>query len=131
MVVLRGMYHLFADPEHIKRERRKAQELRKTQWWRNQIGQGLCYHCGQKYSKDLLTMDHLVPIARGGKSTKNNCVVCCKECNSKKGHQLGVEQTMEEMRARGELSESETGAEIESDADDEVGYEDDSDDENR
>lgn len=103
------MYHVFADPEHIKRERRKGQELRKSQWWRNQIGQGICYHCGQKFSKELLTMDHLVPIARGGKSTKNNCVVCCKECNSKKGHQLGVEQTMEEMRARGDLAGPDNG----------------------
>ena len=103
------MYHLFADPEHIKRERRKGQELRKTQWWRNQIGQGVCYHCGQKFSKELLTMDHLVPIARGGKSTKNNCVVCCKDCNSKKGHQMGVEQTIEEMRAKGELDSETAG----------------------
>ncbi len=106
----------FADPEHIKRERAKAKELRQTQWWRQQIGGGLCYHCGQKFDKQLLTMDHLVPVARGGKSTKKNCVVSCKDCNSKKGHKLGVELTLEEMAARGELPPD--GANIDSDIDD-------------
>jgi len=97
------MLHGFADTEHIKRERAKAKELRQSQWWRQQIGNGTCYHCGQKFSKELLTMDHLVPVARGGMSTKKNCVVSCKDCNSKKGHKLGFELTLEEMAARGEL----------------------------
>ena len=91
------------DQEHIKRERRKAQELRKGSWWKQQLGKGICYHCGQKFAKELLTMDHLVPIARGGKSTKNNCVVCCKDCNNKKSMMTTVEMTMAEMEARGEL----------------------------
>lgn len=98
------IFYGFTDPEHIKRERRKAQELRKSSWWKQQIGLGLCYHCGERFSKELLTMDHLIPIARGGKSTKKNCVVACKDCNSKKGHQMGVEITMREMEERGELS---------------------------
>jgi 5-methylcytosine-specific restriction enzyme A len=106
------MLYGFSDPEHIKRERRKGQELRKTQWWRNQLGQGICYHCGQKFAKELLTMDHLIPIARGGKSSKSNCVVCCKDCNSKKGHLTGAEITLNEMRERGEIpddSDDESG----------------------
>lgn len=99
------MYYGFQDPEHIKRERRKAQELRKSSWWKQQVGRGVCYHCGQRFSKELLTMDHLVPIARGGKSSKNNCVVSCKECNTKKGYLLPVEQTFQEMEGRGELGQ--------------------------
>jgi hypothetical protein len=31
-----------------------------------------------------LTMDHVVPLARGGKSTKGNVVPACKPCNNKK-----------------------------------------------
>lgn len=42
-------------------------------------------------------MDHLVPIARGGKSNKKNCVPACKDCNSKKGHKMSVEITLERM----------------------------------
>ncbi len=95
-------YYIPADPEHIKRERRKGQELRKGSWWKQQIGQGVCHHCGQKFSKELLTMDHLIPIARGGKSTKNNCVVSCKECNSAKGAELAVERAFREMGSLGD-----------------------------
>ncbi len=77
-------YFETADPAHIKRERAKAREMRASSWWKQQIGKGVCYHCEQKFSRDLLTMDHLIPISRGGRSTKKNIVVCCKECNSHK-----------------------------------------------
>ena len=36
-------------------------------------------------------MDHIVPIARGGKSTKGNVVTSCKACNSKKKQLLPME----------------------------------------
>lgn len=97
-------YFEYADPEHVKRERRKGQELRKSSWWKQQLGKGVCYHCEGRFPKESLTMDHLVPIARGGRSTKQNCVVSCKECNSKKGLHLPVEVTLQEMEARGEIS---------------------------
>jgi 5-methylcytosine-specific restriction enzyme A len=86
-----------SSPEHQKREKAKARELRSSQWWKQQLGKGLCYHCKQRFKPAELTMEHLVPIARGGKSDKKNCVPCCKECNSKKGHKLSVEQTMDQM----------------------------------
>jgi 5-methylcytosine-specific restriction protein A len=86
-----------ASAEHQKREKSKAKELRKTQWWKQQIGPGVCYHCQNKFKSSELTMDHLTPIARGGKSTKKNVVPSCKDCNSKKGHKMAVEMTMESM----------------------------------
>jgi 5-methylcytosine-specific restriction endonuclease McrA len=36
-------------------------------------------------------MDHLVPVARGGKSTKGNVVPACKPCNNKKKQLLPME----------------------------------------
>ena len=41
-----------------------------------------CQYCGT--SKDL-TLDHVVPKAKGGSTTWNNLVTACKVCNSKKG----------------------------------------------
>jgi 5-methylcytosine-specific restriction endonuclease McrA len=38
-----------------------------------------------------LTLDHIVPIIRGGKSTRGNCVPSCKECNNRKKHLLPIE----------------------------------------
>jgi 5-methylcytosine-specific restriction endonuclease McrA len=36
-------------------------------------------------------MDHIVPISRGGQSTKGNVVATCKECNNAKRHFLPME----------------------------------------
>ena len=75
----------------IKRERHKAREMRKTQWWKRKCDKGLCHYCGQSIPPKELTMDHIVPIARGGKTTKGNVVPCCKECNNQKKQLLPLE----------------------------------------
>lgn len=72
------------DPAHAKREREKARALRNSQWWKDRLAAGVCHYCGRKVGAAALTMDHVVPVARGGKSVKSNCVPCCKECNNKK-----------------------------------------------
>jgi 5-methylcytosine-specific restriction endonuclease McrA len=36
-------------------------------------------------------MDHIVPIARGGKTTKGNVAPCCKACNARKKQLLPME----------------------------------------
>jgi len=81
--------------EEIHRERQKARELRASQWWKRKRALGLCHHCGEKFAPGNLTMDHLVPIIRGGKSTKGNLVPSCKKCNSERKHQLPFEQSGE------------------------------------
>jgi 5-methylcytosine-specific restriction endonuclease McrA len=77
--------------EDIRRERGKARELRKTQWWKRRLAKGRCHYCGRPTAAAELTMDHIVPIARGGKSTKGNVVPACKECNNQKKQLLPME----------------------------------------
>ena len=91
------LFFASAPPEHQKREKAKARELRASQWWKQEIGKGICYHCEGKFKPPELTMDHLIPIARGGKSDKKNCVPCCKDCNSKKGHKTRAEMAMDDL----------------------------------
>lgn len=79
------------DPKFIKKEREKARELKKSAWWNQKIQAGVCYYCENRFSKDDLTMDHKVPLAKGGTSSKNNIVCCCKVCNSKKQSQTSVD----------------------------------------
>ena len=75
----------------LKRERRKARELRESQWWKRRLAKGRCYYCNRKTPPKELTMDHIVPIARGGKSTRGNVVPCCKSCNNTKKQLLPME----------------------------------------
>ena len=79
--------------EEIKRERAKARELRQSQWWKRRRAAGVCHYCGNKFPPHELTMDHLVPLARGGRSNKGNLVPSCKQCNTRKKHQLAFEWT--------------------------------------
>lgn len=72
------------DLKHMAREKTKARELKNSQWWKNKIAQGICYYCQEKFLPEDLTMDHKIPLARGGRSTKGNVVPCCKACNNKK-----------------------------------------------
>jgi len=79
------------DEEHIKREKAKARELRNSPWWKRKRSTGICYYCGGKFKPSELTMDHLVPVVRGGKSAPRNLVPACKECNNKKKYLLPME----------------------------------------
>ncbi len=75
----------------IKAERKKARNLRKTRWWQQKTASGTCYYCGQKFGFKNLTMDHIIPLSRGGRSTKDNLVPCCKDCNTRKKGSLAIE----------------------------------------
>ncbi len=80
-----------ADQEHIRREKAKARELRNSSWWKRRRSSGTCHYCGLKFKVAELTMDHLIPLARGGKSVHANVVPACKECNNKKKYLLPME----------------------------------------
>jgi len=79
------------DDAEIRAERNKARDLRKTRWWQQKTAPGLCHYCGNQVAFKDLTMDHLVPLARGGRSTKDNLVPCCKNCNNRKKSMLPLE----------------------------------------
>jgi 5-methylcytosine-specific restriction endonuclease McrA len=85
------------DPVHVKREREKARLLRKSNWWKARIAAGTCHYCGKKVGAENLTLDHVVPVARGGKSTRGNCVPCCRECNASKKHYTPAEQILDSL----------------------------------
>lgn len=77
--------------DDLKRERAKARELRASQWWKRRLAKGRCHWCGRPFAPAELTMDHIVPLARGGKTTKANVVPCCKQCNTQKKLLLPME----------------------------------------
>jgi 5-methylcytosine-specific restriction protein A len=75
----------------IRREKEKARRLRRTQWWMNQVNKGICHYCRREVGRIDVTMDHIVPISRGGKSRKGNVVPACKMCNNRKKSLLPIE----------------------------------------
>ena len=85
------------DPAHIKKERAKARKLSASPWWQSRLKEGLCYFCEKAFPAQKLTMEHLVPLARGGLSIKNNLVTACKACNSKKKAETIVESRLKRL----------------------------------
>lgn len=85
------------DDAFKKREREKARALRKSRWWQTKLQAGLCDYCGERFERDELTMDHIVPVARGGRSVKGNVAVSCKECNTTKKTSTPVEDLLSQI----------------------------------
>jgi len=55
---------------------------------------GECQYCGKGLSRSSLTMDHIVPVSRGGKKIWKNIVASCKSCNNKKDNKTLSEANM-------------------------------------
>ena len=93
-------FFVAADDEHVRREKAKARQMRTSQWWKNELARGLCHYCQLRFHPRELTMDHVVPIIRGGMSRKGNLVPACKKCNDQKKYLLPVEwhQYLEKLR---------------------------------
>lgn len=77
--------------QQVKQEKEKARELRRSRWWADRLARGLCHYCGGSFPAGELTMDHVVPLARGGKSSRGNLVPACKACNNRKKYLLPIE----------------------------------------
>ena len=47
-----------------------------------------CRRCGVRDGYARLEIDHIIPIAKGGKSTYDNLQTLCHDCNVEKGDSL-------------------------------------------
>tara|TARA_R100000008_G_C3585941_1_gene172278 strand:- start:2989 stop:3513 length:525 start_codon:yes stop_codon:yes gene_type:complete len=52
-----------------------------------------CQYCGEQERKKL-TIDHIIPVSRGGQNSFENCVTACFKCNNKKNNRLLSEINM-------------------------------------
>ncbi len=43
-----------------------------------------CYKCGKLLTRWDATLDHILPVSRGGTNTKENLITCCLMCNSRR-----------------------------------------------
>jgi 5-methylcytosine-specific restriction endonuclease McrA len=57
-----------------------------------------CQFCGRTLPASELTLDHVVPRSRGGRSSWDNLVACCYECNNRKGDRTPEEAGLHLVR---------------------------------
>lgn len=73
-----------AVPPQVKRRERQALRANYANWFerlRAEYGDG-CANCG---ASNVLVLDHVIPIAKGGRSQYENLQLLCAECNRIKG----------------------------------------------
>ncbi len=62
---------------------------------------GCCFYCGERKP---LTIEHLIPLARGGRDCIGNYCLVCKSCNSSKNSLLLMEYRLDRPRTRRRVS---------------------------
>ena len=46
-----------------------------------------CQYCNERVTNKTATMDHVIPLSKGGKTRWDNIITACAPCNSKKANQ--------------------------------------------
>jgi len=57
-----------------------------------------CQYCGARPPREELSIDHVVPRSRGGRTTWENVVLACTDCNARKGQHVLSECSMSVIR---------------------------------
>lgn len=54
--------------------------------------QGICEYCKspRAYATELFTLDHIIPISKGGSNEFNNLAYCCSGCNTFKSDIIAI-----------------------------------------
>jgi 5-methylcytosine-specific restriction endonuclease McrA len=57
-----------------------------------------CQYCGHRFPTSELSLDHIIPRSRGGKTSWTNVVCACTECNKRKGGRTPEEASLKLTR---------------------------------
>jgi 5-methylcytosine-specific restriction endonuclease McrA len=87
---VRSTYLVFKLPKVIRlftqfRNRQIVKFSRENVFYRDRFQ---CQYCAQTFVRSELTLDHVIPRSKGGTTSWDNVVSCCKSCNNKKGDKL-------------------------------------------
>jgi 5-methylcytosine-specific restriction endonuclease McrA len=94
---VRAVNFKFKRPEVIRLRYFSGMQRRKVRFSRRNIFRRddfTCQYCGRQLPERELSLDHVVPRSRGGKSTWDNLVVACLKCNDRKASRLPREAGM-------------------------------------
>lgn len=83
------------EPVRIKKKRQARSGKRSLKRAKDRLvrifseyGGVFCFYCKQRMEEDEITGDHLIPISKKGVSNCSNVVLCCYDCNTKKGDSI-------------------------------------------
>ncbi|QOP66662.1 HNH endonuclease [Gordonia phage GrootJr] len=85
--------HRIRQGERSDRRRRSVTGTVSTRDWLRALrrAEGRCWYCGERAP---LTIEHVIPLSRGGMHTIGNVVPACPSCNYQKQHRTVMEWRM-------------------------------------
>ena len=95
--VIRSQYMALVPPEVIVLNKYDGQGQKSVVFSRKNLfkrDKYTCMYCGKQPGPEELTIDHVMPKSRGGKSTWENCALACMPCNTKKANKTPEEAGM-------------------------------------
>lgn len=75
----KGIYEYLLSGEERKLNLRVFTDKMKREAYERQ--NGICKKCGRHFEFEQMEGDHIVPWAKGGKTTAENCQMLCRKCN--------------------------------------------------
>lgn len=97
-ILVRSVCRQFAVPAVLRlRTYIKPRAYRRVRLSRDNIffrDNHTCQYCGQHFHPRDLTLDHVMPVSRGGPKSWKNLVTACHKCNHKKGSRTPSEANM-------------------------------------
>ncbi len=79
--------YLVPAPEVIRLNRYDAVPVHEAPFTRKSLYQRdnyTCQYCGRRGGPDKLSIDHVQPRSKGGRTSWENCVLACVRCNARK-----------------------------------------------
>lgn len=61
-----------------------------------------CQYCGERFEERGLTLDHVIPRSKGGKTVWDNVLTCCHDCNAQKRDSMPNYSGRKGKRAKGQ-----------------------------
>lgn len=83
---LGGLYLKFVSGIDKEKESLVVNRMKISEELRNETYKRDNYRCVECGNNDYLTLDHIIPFSKGGKTEKDNLRTLCRSCNSKKGN---------------------------------------------
>lgn len=67
----------------------KFADLTKHEWFNLMVQyEWRCFYCSRVLTDKTRTVDHIIPISRGGRHHMANLIPCCRDCNRKKNARI-------------------------------------------
>lgn len=82
-IILAVVNHISVDDKRLFSQDDKLELLRREE---SEGGKYKCAICGRYFTDDELTVDHIEPWSKGGRTVLSNAQLLCRPCNSKKGN---------------------------------------------